>query len=420
MKRPLHLVLLATLALTFTPSTSLAGGGGHGACWSSSCSGKAAVRTFLMPHSGHASNAAVTFDLTLEEFTRLYTVGNLITVYAQTTDEAYQEGYVYDMNVGETDLSASFDYALPEIDFDGSYTLRITDPTQTRFGADFAHATHALVEEYEEGDYDAGYYYAEYYVVDADGIYQVGAVEVEGDGTTHSYNEAKSAETIRATFPLDETMGLDKITVDFDDDYDQDIQTRQIVEMHGFGMLDLGAQFGGEQVSAGAFINDVGYQEPGETDANEVIDFETVYSIFGEDGTYLSFNVAIPDCDSDDGCDVAFKGEIEIINIELWRVAPASSVAADYGTTPTGLTLSSAMPHPVQGTARVGYTLPANADVDLSVYDLLGRKVATLASGAKAAGDHQARLDADLAPGVYVMRLQAGGAQVTRRVVVGR
>ena len=50
----------------------------------------------------------------------------------------------------------------------------------------------------------------------------------------------------------------------------------------------------------------------------------------------------------------------------------------------------------------------------LKVYDILGRKVATLVSGEHPAGTYEAQLDGRaLAGGVYFCRLTAGGRQET-------
>ena len=57
----------------------------------------------------------------------------------------------------------------------------------------------------------------------------------------------------------------------------------------------------------------------------------------------------------------------------------------------------------------------------MGVYDVLGREVATIASGAYGAGAHNADLDASsLAPGTYVVRLVTDAAVVTRTISVVR
>lgn len=78
-------------------------------------------------------------------------------------------------------------------------------------------------------------------------------------------------------------------------------------------------------------------------------------------------------------------------------------------------------PNPSPGTAVVAYTLDRAADVRLEVFDLLGRRVAALAGGWRAAGRHEAAFDgAGLPAGVYVCVLSAGGAQDIARVVLAR
>jgi flagellar hook assembly protein FlgD len=67
--------------------------------------------------------------------------------------------------------------------------------------------------------------------------------------------------------------------------------------------------------------------------------------------------------------------------------------------------------------------LPAAASVRLSVYDLRGARVATLADASLPAGTHSFRWDgrgADggaVSPGVYLARLEAAGQAVTTRLV---
>jgi len=88
-------------------------------------------------------------------------------------------------------------------------------------------------------------------------------------------------------------------------------------------------------------------------------------------------------------------------------------------------TLSLPRPNPVRGVATLRWGLPTVGTVDLRVFDLLGREVAVLADRQPAeAGWHATPWTAEVASGVYVVRLQteAGGQTVTRtrRLVVIR
>ncbi len=94
---------------------------------------------------------------------------------------------------------------------------------------------------------------------------------------------------------------------------------------------------------------------------------------------------------------------------------------ATEGDAVTEFALAAPAPNPTAGAARVAFALPTASDVTVVLYDLLGRRVATLAEGQMAAGRHEARLDAGaLAPGVYVVRMQAGTFAATQRVTVVR
>ena len=95
-------------------------------------------------------------------------------------------------------------------------------------------------------------------------------------------------------------------------------------------------------------------------------------------------------------------------------------VANEGGPAGRAFALSSA-PNPLQSSTTFTYTLAEASDVALVVYDALGRRVATLASGFQPDGTHTARWDAaSAAPGLYVVRLRAGVATATQRVLVAR
>jgi hypothetical protein len=77
-------------------------------------------------------------------------------------------------------------------------------------------------------------------------------------------------------------------------------------------------------------------------------------------------------------------------------------------------------PNPVTANATISFELEAPCVVRLAVYDLAGRRVATLAEGHLPAGKHAAYWQADVPTGVYIYRLEASGRVATRKVVVAR
>ena len=88
---------------------------------------------------------------------------------------------------------------------------------------------------------------------------------------------------------------------------------------------------------------------------------------------------------------------------------------------PEGWALEASFPNPSVGTATIRFALAEAADVRLDVYDMLGRRVTTLAEGPMGAGPHEVRLDAgQLASGTYVYRLTTPVGAQTRRMTVVR
>jgi murein tripeptide amidase MpaA len=97
------------------------------------------------------------------------------------------------------------------------------------------------------------------------------------------------------------------------------------------------------------------------------------------------------------------------------------------GERPEGVirtTVEGSFPNPVRSTATVAYSVSAadaGEPLELAVYDLSGRRVATLASGSAVSGRHQVVWQADgVAAGLYLARLTVGETGATTRLVVSR
>jgi hypothetical protein len=95
--------------------------------------------------------------------------------------------------------------------------------------------------------------------------------------------------------------------------------------------------------------------------------------------------------------------------------------AADWVTPGGPLALAAPFPNPAATTVTIGFNLPRDGAVGLSVYDLAGRRVATLVDTELTAGRHDVTWETDGVPsGVYVLRLMTDYGSLTRRLVVAR
>ncbi|NUN10699.1 MAG: M28 family peptidase [Ignavibacteriaceae bacterium] len=76
-------------------------------------------------------------------------------------------------------------------------------------------------------------------------------------------------------------------------------------------------------------------------------------------------------------------------------------------------------PNPFNPVTTIGFTLPVSAEVELSLYDIQGSKVADIFRGSKEAGNHKIIFEASgLSSGVYIYKLSAGDKIQTRRMVI--
>jgi len=86
---------------------------------------------------------------------------------------------------------------------------------------------------------------------------------------------------------------------------------------------------------------------------------------------------------------------------------------------PEALTLE-AYPNPARQQATLRYGLPEERTVEITVYDVLGRRVAQVTDGQRRpAGRYRAEIGADRLPsGMYFIRMKAGGETKTRKLTV--
>jgi len=97
---------------------------------------------------------------------------------------------------------------------------------------------------------------------------------------------------------------------------------------------------------------------------------------------------------------------------------------ADLGVgpdTPEVLELAQNYPNPFNPSTVISYALPEQAQVRLTVYDMLGRTVGVLVDEQQAPGRYDVTWDAsNHSSGVYIYRIDAGGLSITRKMTLVR
>jgi len=118
------------------------------------------------------------------------------------------------------------------------------------------------------------------------------------------------------------------------------------------------------------------------------------------------------------GGNFTLAGGIASTFIARWN-SGTSRVEQLSPTAPKTFLLEQNYPNPFNPSTTIRYQLPVASEVKLEVYDVLGKKVATLVSERQAAGYYQYVWNANgLTSGVYFYRLQAGGFVETKKMML--
>jgi hypothetical protein len=102
-----------------------------------------------------------------------------------------------------------------------------------------------------------------------------------------------------------------------------------------------------------------------------------------------------------------------------------SGTSVDESGVPDGFALAQNIPNPFNPTTRIAYSVPApGSEIELAVYDSAGRLVATLFSGFRGPGVHEAVWEGrdargeSVASGVYFARMDAPGCSSTKKLIL--
>ena len=106
-------------------------------------------------------------------------------------------------------------------------------------------------------------------------------------------------------------------------------------------------------------------------------------------------------------------------DIYVVKTGPDLSTASNPSPLPEALALYQNYPNPFNASTRITFDLPKAGFVTIKVFDVLGRKVATLMNGVREAGHHSIRFDGSGLPsGIYFYRLETGGMHEVKKMVM--
>jgi hypothetical protein len=114
---------------------------------------------------------------------------------------------------------------------------------------------------------------------------------------------------------------------------------------------------------------------------------------------------------------LATDGGSEQIND--WNLSGWEEDEVALESQPTEFALMGVYPNPFNPSTTLSFSLPDAAKINLSIFDIYGRLVATLADGWRDAGLHEVAFDGSgLASGVYIYKLQAGDFRASGKMAL--
>jgi hypothetical protein len=124
---------------------------------------------------------------------------------------------------------------------------------------------------------------------------------------------------------------------------------------------------------------------------------------------------------SEKGNDIMIDTYHNFFVIDSHKIGNISSVENKNNFNPTQFYLNQNFPNPFNPTTVISWQLQFCSEVDLSIYNPLGQKVATLVSEWQTTGYYKVEWDATgYASGVYYYRIQAGEFQDVKKMVLIR
>jgi hypothetical protein len=97
----------------------------------------------------------------------------------------------------------------------------------------------------------------------------------------------------------------------------------------------------------------------------------------------------------------------------------STSISDSDNNLPEGFMLGQNYPNPFNPSTSIEFALPESGQVQIDVYNMIGRHVMTVVNGSYRAGNHVVSIDASLlSSGLYVYRMKTGNVVLTKKMTL--
>jgi len=113
------------------------------------------------------------------------------------------------------------------------------------------------------------------------------------------------------------------------------------------------------------------------------------------------------------------KGEDDVVNAAIAWIGSTTSINEDSSSIPQTFTLGQNFPNPFNPSTKIKYTISKQSKVELKIFNILGKQVATLVNRVQLPGNYVVEFKTrNLPSGVYVYYLKANNRLFTRKMVL--
>jgi hypothetical protein len=160
-----------------------------------------------------------------------------------------------------------------------------------------------------------------------------------------------------------------------------------------------------------------------------VISGELAYMACGDSGVAV-IDISVPDDPQFLAGNSSYRGHdlyvsddlIYMLNVNsliIFRYDPETGIVDVVSHIPRSFSLSQNYPNPFNARTTIRYALPKRSDVEIEIFDIMGRRIKTLVSMVQPAGSHTATWTAnDVSSGVYFYRIRAGDYSESRSCIL--
>lgn len=136
------------------------------------------------------------------------------------------------------------------------------------------------------------------------------------------------------------------------------------------------------------------------------------------DSSFLSSNpFVLPSLKN--GTNYLYLTSSSYVDIPVIQPPSTEPLFSETNETPVQYTLKQNYPNPFNPATIIEYTLASAGNVELKVYDILGREVKTLVSGMQEEGNHKVEFNASaLANGIYFYSIKTAGFSDVKKMVL--